>query len=69
MGGDFFSDSIEGKKKAKSSLDEYIASCNEEGVPAVKEEDTVKPFTLRYPSRLDAYLTTATAAHNISKNQ
>ncbi len=63
-------DSIEGlKKEACISLAEYIAVCKEEGINPFKEPETVKSFTLRYPSCLEAYLNAATAAHNISKNQ
>ncbi|MGG4663665.1 type II toxin-antitoxin system HicB family antitoxin [Providencia vermicola] len=67
---DFVSDSIEGlKKEGQISLSDYIESCREEGIPPFRDEGTVKSFTLRYPSRLEAYLNAATTAHNISKNQ
>lgn len=67
---DFVADSIEGlKKEARTSLAEYIAVCKEEGIEPFKEQETVKSFTLRYPSRLEAYLNAATSAYNISKNQ
>ncbi|WP_272670348.1 MULTISPECIES: type II toxin-antitoxin system HicB family antitoxin [unclassified Providencia] len=67
---DFVSDSIEGlKKEARIFLAEYIEGCQEEGINPFKEQETVKSFTLRYPSRLEAYLNAVTTEHNVSKNQ
>ncbi|BBG59941.1 Uncharacterized protein encoded in hypervariable junctions of pilus gene clusters [Providencia rustigianii] len=67
---DFVSDSIEGlKKEAKISLAEYIESCKEEGIKPFKDDEVIKSFTLRYPSRLESRLDAVATANNLSKNQ
>ncbi|UBX49734.1 type II toxin-antitoxin system HicB family antitoxin [Providencia alcalifaciens] len=67
---DFVSDSIEGLiQEAKISLGEYVLTCQEEEIKPFKDQETIRSFTLRYPSHLEPRLDAIATANNLSKNQ
>lgn len=67
---DFVSNSIDGlEQEGRISMQEYVETCNEEGIEAFKEMDKPRSFTLRYPGWLEARLNAVTQQHSVSKNQ